>query len=376
MKRVISEVLGLKHNIRGVNDMIDVQLEVIENPNKKQKPDSSNLQFGKMFTDYMFTMEYTRDMGWFQPRIVPYGPITLEPASMIFHYGQSVFEGLKAYINTDGDIQLFRPEENLKRLNRSNARLSIPPISEELMLNYLKQLITLEKDWIPSAEGTSLYIRPFIIATEPSLSVAPSKSYKLMIILSPVGSYYPEGIHPVSIQVEDHFTRAVRGGTGTAKTGGNYSAGYNAQERAANQGHAQVLWLDGVEKKYIEEVGSMNVFFKINGQVITPELNDSILEGVTRKSIIELLKDWKIDVVERKISMNELYQAYESGHLEEAFGAGTAAVVSPIGELSSGDQSMIVNGRQTGELTKSLYETITGIQTGKLPDPYGWTEKV
>ncbi|WP_280770968.1 branched-chain amino acid aminotransferase [Salipaludibacillus daqingensis] len=356
--------------------MIDVQLEVKENPNKKPKPDPENLQFGKMFTDHMFTMEYSRDKGWFQPQIVPYEPITLEPAAMIFHYGQSVFEGLKAYLTEDGDVQLFRPEENLKRLNRSNARLSIPPVSEELMLNYLKQLITVEKDWVPSAEGTSLYIRPFIIATEPSLSVAPSKSYKLMVILSPVGSYYPEGIHPVSIQVEDHFTRAVRGGTGTAKTGGNYSAGYNAQESAANQGHAQVMWLDGVEKKYIEEVGSMNVFFKINGQVVTPELNDSILEGVTRKSIIELLKEWKFDVVERKISMNELYQAYESGHLEEAFGAGTAAVVSPIGELSSGDQSMIINGRQTGELTKSLYSTITGIQTGKLPDPFGWTEKV
>jgi branched-chain amino acid aminotransferase len=356
--------------------MIDVQLEVKENPNKKPKPDPNSLQFGKTFTDHMFTMEYTRDKGWFQPQIVPYEPITLEPAAMIFHYGQSVFEGLKAYLNTNGDAQLFRPEENLKRLNRSNARLSIPPVSEELILIYLKQLISLEKDWIPAAEGTSLYIRPFIIATEASLSVAPAKSYKLMIILSPVGSYYPEGIHPISIQVENHFTRAVRGGTGTAKTGGNYSSGYNAQERAANQGHAQVLWLDGVEKKYIEEVGSMNVFFKINGQVITPELNDSILEGVTRKSIIELLKDWKIDVIERKISMSELYQAYESGNLEEAFGAGTAAVVSPIGELNSGDDTMIINGRQTGELTKSLYTTITGIQTGKLPDQFDWIKKV
>lgn len=356
--------------------MIEAQLEVKENPNKKPKPDPNSLQFGKTFTDHMFTMEYTRDKGWFQPQIVPYEPITLEPAAMIFHYGQSVFEGLKAYLNTDGEPQLFRPEENIKRLNRSNARLSIPPVSEDLILNYLKQLLSLEKEWIPSAEGTSLYIRPFIIATEPSLSVAPAKSYKLMIILSPVGSYYPEGIHPISIQVENHFTRAVRGGTGTAKTGGNYSSGYNAQERAANQGHAQVLWLDGVEKKYIEEVGSMNVFFKINGQVITPELNDSILEGVTRKSIIELLKDWKIDIVERKISMSELYQAYETGQLEEAFGAGTAAVVSPIGELNSGDETMIINGRQTGELTKSLYTTITGIQTGKLPDPFGWTEKV
>ncbi|PYZ95140.1 branched chain amino acid aminotransferase [Salipaludibacillus keqinensis] len=356
--------------------MIETKLDIQENPNKKAKPDPDKLQFGKTFTDHMFTMEYTRDKGWFQPQIVPYAPITLEPAAMIFHYGQSVFEGLKAYINTQGDVQLFRPEENLKRLNRSNARLSIPPVSEELLLEYLKELLSLEKDWIPRAEGTSLYIRPFIIATEPSLSVAPSKSYKLMIVLAPVGSYYPEGIHPVSIQVEGHFTRAVRGGTGTAKTGGNYSGGYNAQEKAADQGHAQVMWLDGVEKKYIEEVGSMNVFFKIDGQVITPELNDSILEGVTRKSIIELLKDWNVDVVERKISMQELHQAYKDGILEEAFGAGTAAVVSPIGELSWDDETLIINGRQTGELTKSLYTTLTGIQTGKLPDPFNWTVQI
>ncbi|WP_416150541.1 branched-chain amino acid aminotransferase [Salipaludibacillus sp. HK11] len=356
--------------------MIEVQLEVIENVEKKPKPNPDSLQFGKVFTDHMFTMDFSSEKGWFQPQIIPYAPISLEPAAMVFHYGQSVFEGLKAYINTDGNIQLFRPEENLKRLNRSNNRLSIPPISEELILSYLKRLLILEKDWIPTAEGTSLYIRPLIIATESSLSVAPSKNYKLMIILSPVGSYYPEGIHPVSIQVEHHFTRAVRGGTGTAKTGGNYSGGYNAQKKAADQGHAQVMWLDGVEKKYIEEVGSMNIFFKINGQVVTPELNDSILEGVTRKSIIQLLKDWKVDVVERKISLDELRQAYHDGLLEEAFGAGTAAVVSPIGELSLEDETMIINGRQTGELTKSLYTTITGIQTGKLPDPFGWTEKV
>ncbi|MGJ9383361.1 branched-chain amino acid aminotransferase [Salipaludibacillus sp. CF4.18] len=356
--------------------MTEAKLVINENPNKKTKPDPDNLKFGKLFTDHMFTMEYSREKGWFQPQIVPYAPVSLEPASMIFHYGQSVFEGLKAYRDENNDVLLFRPDENLKRLNRSNGRLSIPPINEELVMDYLKQLISLEKDWIPQAEGTSLYIRPFIIATEPSLSVAPSNNYTFFIILSPVGSYYPEGIHPVSIMVEEHFTRAVRGGMGTAKTGGNYSAGYNAQEYAANQGHAQVMWLDGVEKKYIEEVGSMNVFFKIDGQVITPELNDSILQGVTRKSIIQLLADWDIQVIERKISMKEVYQAYEAGTLEEAFGAGTAAVVSPIGELIWKDESMIINGRQTGELTKSLYTTLTGIQTGKIPDPFEWTVKV
>ncbi|SES24533.1 branched-chain amino acid aminotransferase [Salipaludibacillus aurantiacus] len=356
--------------------MIEAKLDIVENQNKKPKPEGDDLPFGQVFTDHMFTMEYTREKGWFQPQIVPYEPITLDPAAMIFHYGQSVFEGLKAYLNSEGDIQLFRPEENLKRMNRSNGRMSIPPISEELVINYLKQLLLLEKEWIPNEEGRSLYIRPFVIATEANLAVAPSQSYKFMIILSPVGSYYPEGIHPVSIQVEEHFTRAVRGGTGTAKTGGNYCGGYKAQEKAADRGHAQVMWLDGVHKKYIEEVGSMNVFFKINGQIITPELNDSILEGVTRKSIIELLKHWNIDVIERKISMEELLQAYEDGQLEEAFGAGTAAVVSPIGELSWQDETMIINGRQTGDLTKFLYNTITGIQTGKLPDTFNWTETV
>lgn len=357
-------------------NVIEAKVDIVEAKEKKAKPDPENLSFGKIFTDHMFTMEYTREKGWFNPKIEPYAPIELDPAAMIFHYSQSVFEGLKAYLDPEGHIQLFRPQENFKRMNRSNQRLSIPLINEELVLEYLKQLLTLEKEWIPSADGTSLYIRPFIFATESSLSVAPAHSYKFIIILSPVGSYYPEGIHPVSIQIEHDYTRAVRGGTGTAKTGGNYSAGYIAQAKAADQGHAQVMWLDGVEKKYIEEVGSMNVFFKINGQVVTPELNDSILAGVTRKSIIELLHDWNIDVVERKISVSEIHEAYKEGTLEEAFGAGTAAVISPIGELSWGEEAMIINGRQTGDLTKSLYTTLTGIQTGKLSDPFGWTVKI
>ncbi|MFC4735773.1 branched-chain amino acid aminotransferase [Bacillus daqingensis] len=355
---------------------MEATVAITEAKHKKGKPDPETLQFGKTFTDHMFTMEYEEGKGWIKPEIIPYAPVEIDPAAMVLHYSQSVFEGLKAYRSPEGEAVLFRPDENFKRLNRSNRRLSIPPVNEELLMEYLLQLLELEKEWIPDTEGTSLYIRPFIIATEPSLQVAPAKAYKLFIILSPVGSYYPEGIHPVSIMVEDHFTRAARGGTGTAKTGGNYSAGYNAQAKASGEGHAQVLWLDGVEKKYVEEVGSMNVFFKINGEIVTPELNDSILQGVTRKSVIELLEYWNVPVSERRISMEEVLAAYENGELEEAFGSGTAAVISPIGELTWKGTPMIINGRKTGEITKSLYQTLTGIQTGQVKDPFGWTRTI
>ncbi|MDQ0255110.1 branched-chain amino acid aminotransferase [Evansella vedderi] len=355
---------------------MEKKLQTVRANNLKQKPEPDKLGFGKYFTDHMFVMDYEVDKGWYNPRITPYQPITLDPASMIFHYGQSVFEGLKAYRTEDDEILLFRPDKNMERMNRSNDRLSIPAIDEEQVLDYLIELIDLERDWVPNSEGTSLYIRPFIIATERNLRVAPAHSYKFLIILSPVGSYYPEGIHPVGIYVEDEFTRAVRGGTGTAKTGGNYSASYNAQEKASGNGQSQVLWLDALEKKYIEEVGSMNVFFKINGEVITPALSGSILEGITRMSIIEMLKDWGHTVVERKISIDEVFAAYDKGELEEVFGTGTAAVISPVGELQWKEKTIIINNRETGDLAKKLYNNITGIQTGKLADPYGWTIKV
>ncbi|MFC0472794.1 branched-chain amino acid aminotransferase [Halalkalibacter kiskunsagensis] len=356
--------------------MSELKMDLIDNENKKQKPDADKIAFGKHYSDHMFIMDYSTDKGWYDPRIVPYEPITLDPAAMIFHYGQTVFEGLKAYRTTTDKILLFRPEQNFKRLNLSSDRLSIPAIDEELALTYLKKLIEVEKDWVPQAEGNSLYIRPFIIATEPNLSLAPSETYQFMIILSPVGSYYKEGIHPVRIHVEDEYTRAVRGGTGKAKTAGNYAAAYKAQERATKEGYSQVLWLDGVEKKYIEEVGSMNVFFKINGEIVTPELNGSILEGITRMSIIELLKDWGIPITERKISLEELYEAYDQDKLEEAFGTGTAAVISPVGELNWGDRNMVINNREIGEMSKKLYDTLTGIQTGKVEDLYNWTVEV
>lgn len=350
--------------------MKDIQVQMRES--KLKKPNGENLEFGKKFTDHMFIADYSAEKGWHDPRIVPYEPLTLDPAAIIFHYGQTVFEGLKAYLSKEGKVLLFRPEENMKRLNRSCERLSMPPVDEDFALQALMKLLEIEKDWIPSAEGTSLYIRPFIIATEPYLGVAPSTEYKFIIILSPVGSYYKEGIHPVRILVENEYVRAVKGGTGTAKTAGNYAASLKAQETAEKEGFAQVLWLDGVEKKYVEEVGSMNVFFKIGDEIITPALNGSILAGITRKSILELLNHWEMPVVERKISMEEIEAAHASGELKEAFGTGTAAVISPISELNWQGKKFIINEGKTGELSKKLYDTLTGIQLGEQEDILNW----
>ncbi|MCP3031923.1 branched-chain amino acid aminotransferase [Halobacillus sp. A1] len=356
--------------------MAKQRLEIVKNNQQKPKPESDQIPFGSVFTDHMFVMDYDSEKGWYDPRIVPYEPLTLDPAAMIFHYGQTVFEGLKAYRGEGDRILLFRPEQNFARLNRSSERLSIPPINEEELMDHLRELISLEKDWVPETKGTSLYIRPFIIATEPNLAVAPSKTYKLMIILSPVGSYFTGGLRPVTINVEDQFTRAVKGGTGMAKTAGNYSAAYQAQAKASQEGGAEVLWLDGVEKRFIEEVGSMNIFFKINGEVITPELSGSILKGITRMSIIELLNDWGFHVTERKISIDELYQAYEEGTVEEVFGTGTAAVISPVGEFNWLGKKMVINDHQIGDLSQKLYDTITGIQRGEVTDSYEWTVEV
>lgn len=343
---------------------------------QKEKPADDQLAFGRHFTDHMFTMDYTTEFGWHNPQIKPYQALSIDPSAMVFHYGQSVFEGMKAYRTADGDVQLFRPEKNMQRLNHSNSRLCIPQVDEDFALHAIQELVALEKDWIPKAEGTSLYIRPFIISSEPFLGVAPSQHYQFIVILSPVGAYYEEGINPVKIAVENHYVRAVTGGTGEAKTGGNYASSLKAQELVANEGYAQVLWLDGIEHKYVEEVGSMNVFFKINGEIVTPALNGSILEGVTRKTAMQLLEYWGVPVRERRISMDELYQAHQAGMLEEAFGTGTAAVISPIGQLSWGETHMVINDSQTGPIAKRLYDTITGIQYGKETDPFGWVVKV
>lgn len=339
----------------------------------KEKPDSSALGFGKIFTDHMFIMDYSREKGWYDARIVPFENISIHPASTVLHYGSEIFEGLKAYRRADGKVQMFRPIENIRRMNNSAERLCLPQMDEDMALEILKTFVDCEQDWTPSAPGTSLYLRPFMFGNDETLGVHAVHNARFMIIASPVGSYYKEGINPVKIMIEDEDVRAVRGGTGYAKCGGNYAASNRAGERAEQKGYSQVLWLDGVERKYIEEVGAMNVMFKINGEVVTPMLSGSILPGITRKSCIEVLKSEGYKVSERLLSIEELEQAMADGTLEEAWGCGTAAVVSPIGELSYKGKVFTVNGGKIGEVTQHLYDTLTGIQWGKIEDKFGWT---
>lgn len=355
--------------------MQEITIERTQHP--KQKPtDQTRLGFGNYYTDHMFLMNYDEGKGWHDPRIVPYGPIELDPAAMCLHYGQEVFEGLKAYRTEDGRILLFRPDRNMARLNSSNERLCIPAIDEAFAVEAIKKLVSVDQDWIPTAEGTSLYIRPFIFATEAQVGVHPAQELLFAIILSPVGAHYPEGLNPVKIYVEDKYVRAVRGGMGYTKTGGNYAASLKAQDEAEKVGYTQVLWLDGVERKYIEEVGTMNVFFVIDDEIVTPELQGSILPGVTRMSCIELLKKQGYKVSERRLSIEEVAEAADAGKLKEAFGSGTAAVISPIGELKWDEKVMTINNGEIGTISQHLYDTLTGIQWGKLPDPYGWTVEV
>ena len=342
----------------------------------KEKPASSTLVFGKSMTDHMFIVDYDEGQGWHDPRIVPYGPLQIDPAAKVLHYAEEIFEGLKAYRTADGTIQLFRPLDNIARMNKSAERLCLPQIPEELALAGITELVKLERDWVPHEEGTSLYIRPFMIGTDPALGVHSSHHVQYIVIVCPVGAYYPEGLAPVKIYVEDQDVRAVKGGTGMAKTGGNYAASLRAGDRAEKQGYSQVLWLDGVHRKYIEEVGAMNVMFKVNGKILTPDLNGSVLDGITRRSCIQLLKDWGYEVEERRISYEELFQAAEDGTLEEAWGTGTAAVVSPIGELAMEGKKVTISGNQIGELTQKLYDNLTGIQWGRLADPHNWIMKL
>ncbi len=350
-----------------------MEITVTKTACPKEKPDSSTLGFGKIFTDHMFMMDYAADKGWYDARIVPFGPIALHPASTVLHYGAEIFEGLKAYRRADGKVQMFRPMENIRRLNNSAERLCLPTIPEDVALEVLTTFVKLEQDWTPSAPGTSLYLRPFLYGNDESLGVHGVHNATFVIIASPVGSYYKEGINPVKIMIEDEDVRAVRGGTGYAKCGGNYAASTRAGERAAKQGYSQVLWLDGVERKYIEEVGAMNVMFKINGEIVTPMLSGSILPGITRKSCIEVLKNEGYTVSERLLTIDELSKAMQDGTLEEAWGCGTAAVVSPIGELCYKGVRYTVADGGIGEVTQHLYDTLTGIQWGNQPDTYGWT---
>ena len=353
-----------------------MELSITRSKNLKSKPDDANLGFGTIFTDHMFNMDYSLDGGWHAPRIEPYGSIEMDPATMFLHYGQGVFEGLKAYRTDSGQIQLFRPQENLKRLNRSCRRICIPEIDEDFALDAMKQLIALEKDWVPGAPETSLYIRPTIIAMDPFLGVRASHTYRYFIILSPVGAYYPGGFNPIKILVTSDYVRAVRGGVGEAKTPGNYAASLLAGEKAHDAGYTQVLWLDGVEQKYLEEVGSMNIFFVIDDEIITPQLNGSILPGITRKSVIALAKHWNEKVTERKLSIDEVIEAHAAGRLKEVFGAGTAAVISPVGQIKYGDQVITINDNQTGPVAQKYYNAITDIQYGKAEDPLGWVVAV
>ena len=343
----------------------------------KPKPDPDTLVFGKTFTDHMFIMDYTAGQGWHDGRIVPYGPLALEPSAMVLHYAQEVFEGLKAYRGPDGGVQLFRPMENVRRINSSCERMCIPPLPEEDALAAIEQLVRLEAGWGPSKPGTSLYIRPFIIATTPSLGVHAAHDYLFCIITCPVGAYYAEGINPVKIYVEDEYVRATPGGTGYIKCGGNYAASLIGQMKAHDLGYSQVLWLDGVERKYVEEVGSMNCFFKIDGVIRTAPCVGTVLPGITRMSCIELLEKWgyKVDC-ESRLPIADVIRAGKEGKLEEVFGTGTAAVISPVGELRYEDEVLTINGFQTGPVTQRLYDTLTGIQWGTLPDDMGWTQEV
>ena len=339
-------------------------------------PPEEKLGFGKVFTDHMFIMDYDHEQGWHDARIVPFGRISLHPASTVLHYGAEIFEGLKAYRRADGGVQLFRPMENIKRMNNSAERMSLPLLDEKDALEALETFVKLEEKWVPKSFGTSLYLRPFMFGDDEALGVHAVHRATFMIIASPSGSYYAEGINPVSIMIESEDVRTVRGGTGYAKCGGNYAASTRAGEKAAKKGFSQVLWLDGVERKYIEEVGAMNVMFKIDGEIVTPMLTGSILPGITRKSCIEVLKSFGYKVNERLLSVDELIEALENGKLEEAWGCGTAAVVSPIGKLAYGDKEYVIGGGKIGEVTQKLYDVLTGIQWGKMEDTFGWVYKL
>lgn len=338
--------------------------------------DAGKLSFGHLFTDYMFTMRYNPEEGWHAPTVEPYRPFALDPSAMVLHYGQAIFEGLKAYQADDGRALMFRPMDNFRRMNRSAERMCIPVFDEELAMEGLMTLLRLERRWIPDAPGTSLYIRPTIIATDPYLGVKASATYLFFIILSPVGPYYTEGFKPVKIYVEDEYVRAVRGGTGFTKAAANYAVSLLAGEAAKKKGYSQVLWLDGIQRRYVEEVGSMNICFKIGGKIVTPALNGSILPGITRDSILKLAADMGYPVEERAIDIHELYDAHAKGALEEVFGTGTAAVVSPVGELNWEGNVITVGDGEAGPAATAFYDRLTGIQNGRLPDPYGWSVEI
>lgn len=352
-----------------------MEIKVTRAETLKEKPNQEQLGFGRYFTDHMFTMDYEEGKGWHNAQIVPYAPIAMDPACMVLHYAQETFEGMKAYKNGE-HILLFRPEMNARRMINSNRRLCMAEIPEDIFVEAVEAIVKYEQDWIPTAEGTSLYIRPFCFATEAGVGVHPAKTYKFVIILSPVGAYYPEGVNPVKIYVEDEYVRAVIGGTGFTKCGGNYAASIAAQVKAEKMGYTQVLWLDGVHRKYVEEVGTMNVMFVIDNEIYTAPLEGSVLPGVTRDSCIQILKEWGYTVHETHLAIDDLMTYAENGKLQEAFGTGTAAVISPVGELNYKGNAQIINDFKIGPLTQKLYDELTGIQWGKIADTRGWSKVI
>jgi branched-chain amino acid aminotransferase len=356
-----------------------MDIKIVKVPAKKRKPkpaDESKLGFGQIFTDHMFTMQYFEGKGWYDPKIEPYRSITLDPAAMCLHYGQLIFEGMKAYWGKDGGIFLFRPMENIRRMNASAKRLCMPELDENGFMDALKKLVLLEQDWIPRGSGTSLYIRPTMIATETAIGVHPSNAYLFFIIVGPVGAYYPEGFSPTKIYVIEDYVRAAPGGIGFCKAAANYAASLLASQYAIEQGYTQVLWLDAVERKYVEEVGTSNIFFVIKDELITPPLSGSILPGVTRDSVIKLAKSWGVKVSERALSMDEIISSAENGTMQEAFASGTAAIVSPIGKIAFRGKEYIFQDGGVGKLTRQLYDEILQIQYGEKDDPFGWRVKI
>ncbi|HOX43026.1 MAG TPA: branched-chain amino acid aminotransferase [Myxococcota bacterium] len=356
---------------------MDIPQRVVEPAKRKPIPkDPASLGFGRYFSDHMFLMEYTPSKGWHDARIEPYHPLALDPSCMVLHYGQEAFEGLKAYRGKDDGVYLFRYRDNFKRMNASCERLCMPALPVDLVAEALKKLVLLESPWIPKSPGCALYIRPNIIATDAALGVRASESYLFYIITGPVGAYYPEGFNPISIYVSDHFVRAVRGGIGAAKTGGNYAASLVAQREAKSQGFSQVLWLDAIHRKYIEEVGTMNMFFRFGDEVVTCPLTGSILPGITRDSVLQVLKRWDTRVFERLCSIDEVVEGLRKGTVKEAFGSGTAAIISPVKSVRYKAEDFQVGDGKTGPLSKKLYDYLLALQYGHEPDPFGWVERI
>ena len=356
---------------------MEINIQIAEPAQRRPKPkDESKLVFGKTFSDHMFMMDYQTSKGWHNARITPYQDLHFDPAAMVLHYGQGIFEGLKAYRCHDGRILLFRPEKNWERFNRSARRMCMPEITLDIQAKTLETLLKLDVDWIPHSVGSSLYIRPTMIATEPALGVRPAHEYLYFIITGPVAAYYAEGFNPIKIFVADEFIRAVRGGVGEAKTMANYAASLYAAEVAKKKGFTQVLWLDGIERQYVEEVGTMNIFFRLHDELVTPPLTGSILPGVTRDSVIELARHWGLKVTERLISITEVIDEIKTGNLKEIFGTGTAAVISPVGEISYKGELFQIQDGGVGEWSQKLYDEIVAIQYGEKDDPFGWVREV